>query len=221
MLLADQDCRCMSQEQDLDTQSFDQLTVEIAQGNSRSRRTIFGGLLAGGLGVLAGVPVADARKKKGNKSGKKGKCKKDQTRCSGDCVNTNTNNKHCGACGVQCASGEQCLNGRCFSPDICPAGFQACPDFQRCSVDDSDCFCGSTTGGQTVCFQDEDFCDIPRPCVTTSDCADGRVCLDSIGCCEARDLPAVNRTCVLPCANQAQKLAGRQQPLLAGGPGTA
>ena len=211
----------MNQEQVVDTQSFDQLTVEIAQGNSRSRRTIVGGLLAGGLGLLVGTSVG-ARKKKGKKSGKKRKCKKDQTRCSGDCVNTNTNSKHCGSCGVKCASGEQCLNGRCFSPDICPAGFQACPDFQRCSVDDSDCFCGSTTGGQTVCFQDEDFCTTPRPCVTTSDCEDGRVCLDSIGCCEDRNLPAVNRTCVLPCANQAQKLAPNQQAIvLKGGPGTA
>lgn len=218
----------MSQEQVVDTQSFDQLTVEIAQGTGRSRRTIIGALLAGGLGVLAGQ-TTDARKKKGKKSGKKsgknkkGKCKKDQTRCSGDCVNTNTSTRHCGACGVTCASGEQCLNGRCFSPDICPAGFQACPDFQRCSVDDSDCFCGSTTGGQTVCFQDEDFCETPRPCVTTSDCDAGRVCLDSIGCCEARDMPAVNRTCVLPCENKPQELlAPNQQALvIKGGPGSA
>ena len=208
----------------MDTQSFDQLTVEIAQGNGRSRRTIIAGLLASGLGVLAGQAV-DARKKGGKTSGKKGKgkCKKDQSRCSGDCVNTNNDNKHCGACGVKCASGEQCIHGRCYSPDICPAGFQACPDFQRCSVEDSDCFCGSTTGGQTVCFQDEDFCETPRPCVTTSDCEAGRVCLDSIGCCEARDMPAVPRTCVLPCENKAQELlAPNQQALvLKGGPGTA
>jgi hypothetical protein len=215
----------MSQEQVVDTQSFDQLTVGIAQGNGPSRRAILGGLVAGGLGLLTGVTV-DARKKgNGKKSGKNGKknvrCKA-QAKCKGKCTNTDTDNKNCGACGVMCASGEQCLNGRCFSPDICPAGFQACPDFQRCSVEDSDCFCGSTTGGQTVCFQDEDFCDVPRPCVTTSDCADGRVCLDSIGCCEDRDLPAVPRTCVLPCANQAQKLAPNQQAVvLKGGPGTA
>lgn len=213
----------MSQEQDVDTQSFDQLTVGIARGDSRSRRAILGGLVASGLGLLTGVAV-DARKKgkKGKKSGKKNVRCKAQAKCKGKCTNTDSDNKNCGACGVQCASGEQCLHGRCYSPDICPSGFQACPDFQRCSVEDSDCFCGSTTGGQTVCFQDEDFCDTPRPCVTTSDCDEGRVCLDSIGCCEARDMPAVNRTCVLPCANQAQKLAPNQQALvLKGGPGTA
>ena len=211
----------------MDTQSFDQLTVEIAQGSAPSRRVILGGLVAGGLGLLTGVS-ANARNKgngNGKKSGKNGKknvrCKA-QAKCKGKCTNTDTDNKNCGACGVQCASGEQCIHGRCYSPDICPAGFQACPDFQRCSVDDSDCFCGSTTGGQTVCFQDEDFCETPRPCVTTSDCEEGRVCLDSTGCCEARDLPAVNRTCVLPCANRAQKLAPNQQALaLKGGPGTA
>ena len=206
----------------MDTQNFDHLTVEIAQGHGRSRRAIVGGFLASGLGLLVGG-TASAGKKRGKKSGKKSRCKNDQTRCSGDCVNTNTSNKHCGACGVKCASGEQCLHGRCYSPDICPAGFQACPDFQRCSVDDSDCFCGSTTGGQTVCFQDEDFCESPRPCVTTNDCDEGRVCLDSIGCCEARDLPAVNRTCVLPCENKAQELLApnQQAAVLKGGPGTA
>lgn len=212
----------MNQEHVVDTQSFDHLTVDIALGSSPTRRTILAGLIAGGLAPLV-REAADARKKGGKKSGKKGKCKKDQSRCSGDCVNTNTNSKHCGACGVKCASGEQCLHGRCYSPDICPAGFQACPDFQRCSVDDSDCFCGSTTGGQTVCFQDEDFCETPRPCVTTSDCADGRVCLDSVGCCEDRNMPTVPRTCVLPCENKAQELlAPNQQALvLKGGPGTA
>ncbi|MCA9878661.1 MAG: hypothetical protein KC442_12795 [Thermomicrobiales bacterium] len=215
----------------MDTQDFDTLTAVIAHGNIPSRRVILGGLLAGGLGLLSGTSM-DARKKgqgKGKASRqhkkhgkKKRRCKNTQTRCGGTCVNTDVSNQHCGACGVACAAGEQCLHGRCYSPDICPAGFQACPDFQRCSVDDSDCFCGSTTGGQTVCFQDEDFCESPRPCVTTSDCDQGRVCLDSIGCCEARDMPAVNRTCVLPCANQAQKLAADQQAyVLKGGPGTA
>ena len=214
----------MSQEYVVDTQSFDQLTVDIALGSGPTRRAILAGLIAGGLSPLV-REAADARKKggkkSGKKSGKKGKCKKDQSRCSGDCVNTDTNSRHCGACGVQCAAGEQCIHGRCYSQDICPAGFQACPDFQRCSVEDSDCFCGSTTGGQTVCFQDEDFCETPRPCVTTSDCEAGRVCLDSTGCCEDRDMAAVPRTCVLPCANQAQKLAPNQQALvLKGGPGT-
>ena len=210
----------------MDTQGFDQLTVEIAQGHGASRRIVLGSLLASGLGMLTGIAV-DARKKgkksgkKGKKSGKKQERCKGRTRCQGKCVNTDSDNQHCGACGAACASGEQCIHGRCFSPDICPAGFQACPDFQRCSVEDSDCFCGSTTGGQTVCFQDEDFCDTPRPCVTTSDCEAGRVCLDSIGCCEARDMPAVPRTCVLPCANQAQELVPNQQAfVLKGGPGT-
>lgn len=215
----------------MDTQGFDHLTLKIADGNASSRRTILGGLLAGGLGLLAGVPVAARKKARAKSGGQKARNKKHgkrnarckgATRCGGKCVNTDTSNQHCGACDVTCAAGEQCIHGRCYSPDICPAGFQACPDFQRCSVDDSDCFCGSTTGGQTVCFQDEDFCESPRPCVTTSDCDQGRVCLDSIGCCEARDLPAVNRTCVLPCANQAQALAAGQQAfVLEGGPGTA
>jgi hypothetical protein len=218
----------------METQSFDQLTVDIALGNGPTRRTILGGLLAGGLGLLTGI-TGDARKK-GKKSGKKRKKSKNgkkrgkkksackgKTRCNGKCVNTDTDSRHCGACGVQCASGEQCIHGRCYSPDICPAGFQACPDFQRCSVENSDCFCGTTTGGQTVCFQDENFCDTPRPCVTTSDCEEGRVCLDSTGCCEARDMPAVNRTCVLPCENKPVELVVQSQQAIVGkrGPGRA
>jgi hypothetical protein len=207
----------MSQEYVVDTQSFDQLTVELAQGNVRPRRAIVGGLLAGGLGLLVGG-AAHARKK-GKKRKKKAKCKQDQSRCSGKCVNTTNDNRHCGDCGVKCARGEQCTHGRCFSPDICPAGFEACPDFQRCSVENSDCFCGTTTGGQTVCFQDENFCEFPRPCVTTSDCDEGRVCLDSIGCCEDHDMPPVPRTCVLPCENKEQALVAKAV-VLKGGPGT-
>ncbi|MFT4040602.1 MAG: hypothetical protein QM692_20650 [Thermomicrobiales bacterium] len=220
----------------MESQTFDALTVELASERGPSRRAVLGGLLAGGIGLLAALPAAAGKKrrhqtgKKRNKGKGKGnrprknqqqaRCSGEQTRCDKACVNTNTDSNHCGACGIVCASGEQCIHGRCFSPDICPAGFQSCPDFQRCSVDDSDCFCGTTTGGQTVCFQDEDFCEAPRPCVTTSDCEQGRVCLDSTSCCEARNMPAVNRTCVLPCANQPQVNQALQLPAgQKGGPG--
>lgn len=188
----------------MDAGQFDQLAATLGASGAVSRRAVVAGVLVGALGILAGVESsARKRKKKGKGKGNDERCSENQTRCNGKCVNTNTDANHCGSCGHQCASGEECLNGACFSQDICPAEFEACPDFKRCSIDDSDCFCGTTTGGQTVCFQDEDFCETPVPCVTTADCAGGRVCLDSIGCCEARDLPAVNRTCVLPCKNLA------------------
>src|ERR687896_644704 len=81
--------------------------------------------LTGAAGLLAGTGT-DAGKRK------RRRCKQDQTRCQGKCVNTNTDEQHCGGCGNRCASGEQCLNGRCYSDDTCPVAQEACPNFRNC-----------------------------------------------------------------------------------------
>ncbi|WP_437288710.1 MXAN_6577-like cysteine-rich protein [Sorangium sp. So ce406] len=40
-------------------------------------------------------------------------CTDGQSPCDGQCVDTQTNAEHCGACGDACAEGEQCTDGRC------------------------------------------------------------------------------------------------------------
>jgi hypothetical protein len=171
----------------------------MGSGNTTSRRAVVGGLFANAVALFAAERVSAKKHTK--------RCKKSQTRCQGKCVNTSTDARNCGVCGAHCADGEQCLNGRCFSDDICLAQQKACPNFVRCGIEDSDCFCGTTTGGKTVCFQDENFCDSPRPCQNNADCEDGRVCIDSTDCCADRQLPEVPRTCVLPCENLSEASA--------------
>jgi len=175
---------------------FDEIATELAKTRVITRRATLGGMLGGVLGMLAREGTSAGKRKSKRKA-----CKKSQTRCKKACVNLNTDSQNCGSCGNQCASGEQCLNGRCFSDDTCPFAQEACPNFRRCGIEDSDCFCGTTTGGANVCFQDEDFCELPRPCQSNNDCDEGRVCVDTSLCCEDRDLPEVPRTCLLPCEN--------------------
>jgi hypothetical protein len=175
----------------VDNEHFDRLTTSLV-GGITGRRALLRAVAGGAVALLAHEETSARGRKR---------CKTGQTRCQKTCVNTDTNSKHCGGCGIRCAKGERCLNGRCYSDDICPAHSEACPNFRRCGIEDSDCFCGSTTGGTTICFQDEDFCESPRPCQNNNDCKDGRVCIDSHACCPARNLPDVPRTCVLPCAH--------------------
>jgi hypothetical protein len=177
----------------MDAERFDFMTTALA-GHATSRRALLSGLLGGAVALFASAGVSEGKRKRG-------KCKRNTTRCNGKCVNTNTDEKHCGACGNRCASGEQCLNGRCFSDDTCPFAQEACPNYRNCGIEDSDCFCGTTTGGTSVCFQDEPFCEEPRPCQSNNDCEQGRVCVDTSLCCADFQLPDVPRTCVLPCEN--------------------
>jgi len=42
-------------------------------------------------------------------------CSSGQTLCDGSCVDTQSNTKHCGACGNVCNEGEPCSEGKCLS----------------------------------------------------------------------------------------------------------
>lgn len=196
----------------MNAKCFDEIATGMAHSGTTTRRAMLGVMLGGVFGLVAreGTSAAKQKSKHRSKSNHK-QCKQGQSRCQQACVNLDTDSQNCGSCGHHCTSSEQCLHGRCFSDDICPAQQKACPNFIACGVDDSDCFCGTTTGGQTVCFQDEDFCETPRPCQSTSDCEVGRVCIDSSDCCAARNLPDVPRTCLLPCEHlaTASQLSGK------------
>lgn len=60
--------------------------------------------------------------------------------CSGQCVSTESNPAHCGACGQACQTGALCAEGACVSD--CPSGTMACG--QACVDTTNDAFnCGS------------------------------------------------------------------------------
>ena len=42
-------------------------------------------------------------------------CPSGQTLCDGSCIDTQSNNKHCGACGNVCNTSEPCSEGKCLS----------------------------------------------------------------------------------------------------------
>ncbi|MFO0626666.1 MAG: hypothetical protein U0325_13715 [Polyangiales bacterium] len=48
------------------------------------------------------------------------------TTCGLTCVDTQTNNAHCGACGTRCTDGRTCRAGTCQAPAMCPTGQTAC-----------------------------------------------------------------------------------------------
>lgn len=53
-------------------------------------------------------------------------CDGGATRCGDTCVDVQSSNEHCGACGRRCCSGLFCNRGRC-GPWDCPAGIYLCP----------------------------------------------------------------------------------------------
>ena len=75
-------------------------------------------------------------------------CPSGQTNCNGTCIDTATDNSHCGGCpGQSCGGGTSCVNGTCQ----CPSGLANCNG--TCvdlDTDDSNCFkCGNNCNGGT------------------------------------------------------------------------
>ncbi len=122
----------------MDTERFDQIAAAMV--TTASRRQVLGGVL-GSVSALLLHEGSLARRKRKQKAKR---CKDRKSRCDGKC-------------GSKCAAGERCLNGRCFSQDTCPSAQKACPNFVRCGAAGEDCFCGTTTMSETVCFQDDNF----------------------------------------------------------------
>lgn len=44
-------------------------------------------------------------------------CDSDRTACGDKCVDTRTDEKHCGACGQQCDDDDECVEGLCEEKD--------------------------------------------------------------------------------------------------------
>ncbi|WP_199873496.1 hypothetical protein [Ideonella sp. A 288] len=72
-------------------------------------------------------------------------CRSGQTACGNRCVDTQTDNAHCGSCGHACSAGAQCSAGACATPaakcgtQTCAASQWCCQKACRNSVDGGSC----------------------------------------------------------------------------------
>jgi hypothetical protein len=96
---------------------------------------------------------------------------------------------------VCCPAGEECGNGICIGPGVCPA--DRCDDGSLLSL----CFCYTTTEEATACLLNTDFCVNPDACNVSADCPEARVCADVANICEG--ISDVERACLQPCPNPA------------------
>jgi hypothetical protein len=75
--------------------------------------------------------------------------------CGGDCVALDEDNRHCGACGNACPSGQVCVAGACKA-GTCEESFRnACgPECVRLTENPAHCgACGKACGAGTVCHK--------------------------------------------------------------------
>lgn len=96
--------------------------------------------------------------------GECGACPPGKELCQSGCVDLQTDDDNCGACGTACGAGQVCISGAC----TCTAG--SCPDGccagDQCNPGTTDAFCGRN--GETCASCDSgDICD-QRTCVTGS-----------------------------------------------------
>lgn len=187
----------------MESNRFDDLARTLADAApAKTRRATVGIMLAGlAGGLLAGTDAAEARRrraqaaaeKKGKGKGKgKGKkkpkkqCPSGQQECGGACVDTQTDLRNCGGCGVACSEAEICLNGGCFG---CYDPLTRCGDIcVDLTSDNANCgACGKTCGRNEECINKFCTCAGPRCAIgngETKCCpAVGGVCCQGGGCC--------------------------------------
>jgi hypothetical protein len=120
-------------------------------------------------------------------------CPSNLTACSGQCVDLQTNNQHCGDCATACATGQRCQHGQCVCDgQSCPNG--CCADRQTCQRGTNEQACGvngaacqTCTSGErcdgTACVCVPDRC--ATPCCGAHCCAEGQICLTDGTCAPA------------------------------------
>lgn len=190
----------------MDDGHFDLLTVSFA--DLRSRRGMVRVLATGALAALGLLSVSSGearKKKKGNK--KKPQCQESETLCGNQCVDLDTNPKHCGECDKECDPGQNCLFGDCVdtcspvcaSPEVCCVAdcvdltstaehcgqcFKACAENEVCRFANCGCLgprCKQTGTDATRCCPAANgtCCDNGRCCPANQICVEGGRCCPS------------------------------------------
>ena len=80
-------------------------------------------------------------------------CQAGQTYCGTGCINTQTDNANCGACGVACGPGQACSQGMCAA--TCGRGMSNCAGVcMNTQTDNANCgACGMACGPGQRCSQ--------------------------------------------------------------------
>jgi hypothetical protein len=101
--------------------------IETRRGAVRG--AVFGGIMAAFSAAAdpAGAANRGKRRRRRRRRRNRRRCPNDQTRCSGTCVDTQTDPLNCGSCGHDCDDEEVCRNGNCVEP-----GCTVCDDEDRC-----------------------------------------------------------------------------------------
>lgn len=220
----DGSCTCFSGFEDCDGQHENGCEVALALGSGEGGRTSCGGCdiecslqetCQGGL-CACGQQVCG-----------EGEACCEATTTDGTtvetCIDTASNPRHCGGCGVTCGDGEACVEGRCVCGDQRIEGGAVCENGLRCC--NGECaFAGSPT---CQCATDGDACSgicCAKSCVDYLNdpqncggcgkiCADGQVCksgqcrcdagtLCGGGCTDLRTDPENCGACGVTCGNE-------------------
>lgn len=162
---------------------LDTLSRDLAATGARRGFLRIVGVAA--VAAFAGAPPAAAKKAPTI-------CAGDQTLCHNKCVDTATDEKHCGDCGVKCRHGEVCLAGDCVeagsticSANVCTAAEQCCNVVPLgggvCCAKDDRC-CTLPHGGNTCCPKDT-ICCSGDCCTADEQCCGGYCCPKGSQCC--------------------------------------
>ncbi len=138
-------------------------------------------------------------------------CPSGQTSCGGECVDTQTDAEHCGACDTECASGEACMAGSCMP--TCAGGLVDCggecvdvmTDASHCGGCDEACDTGEVcTDGECEPQCESGLTACGDSCVdTTTDAAHcggcDMACPTGDECIDSACLPTVRDWRFTPC----------------------
>lgn len=168
----------------MDRAAVDRLISSL--GRTWSRRGVGQVVVATlGLGGLHAPATQAGRRKK--------KCKGGKLKCSGRCIDPQTDFDNCGTCGNVCGQGQTCTDGICTGgpaqdctgqPDLtdCGGGRQCsggvCATAPTCGTFPDQCASALDCCGN-VCDANE-FCLLSapgNPCRTTESCSDGATCV--------------------------------------------
>lgn len=139
-------------------------------------------------------------------------CPQGETSCGGECVDTDTDSLHCGACDNACGVGQVCSGGACACQDGLEACGEACVDLDssgaHCGACDNACPSDQVCSGGTCadeCASGETQCG--QDCVDTDSsaahcgacdnaCPAGQACESGACACDDPSLTACGDRCV-------------------------
>lgn len=128
-------------------------------------------------------------------------CQSGETLCLNICINTMSNNTHCGDCFKSCLDGKKCVRGNC--QEFCPTGLQQCENDSCTDVSSNKDHCGkcgSKCPPNTVC--ESGRCKCPDTSLFCSGvCMDVASDTEHCGSCLTKCLPGescIDGKCICP-----------------------